>query len=337
MRSVSVLARQLSLGVTSVVLASSLILTGCSGNASSSTKDDSSTGSAVSTTMAAAQAIDDSALVNPGTLTVGLQTGTVGAPFVIVGTSERVEGIDIDLASALAADLGLQVQFVDVGSVDAGLTDRKCDVVMDVTPKHAGSSTIVGDYYESASAFFHRGDQTVVTPSELSGKKVGLQSGSVSESALNNRVLDMQHVPYANLNAAFEALEKGEVDYVLCDVYPGAYLASAYADIACAGVLTEPSAVGIAAQSDNEAVQAAITKSLGTLVANGTYDIVRGRWLGGLPAVTADLVIPNIAMREGATGENGAGDSIENNNQNGSTAGANAVQLPTDDTTYYGE
>lgn len=337
MRSVSVLARQLSLGVTSVALASSLILTGCSGNATSSTKDDSSTGSAASTTMAATQAIDDSALVNPGTLTVGLQTGTVGAPFVIVGTSERVEGIDIDLASALAADLGLQVQFVDVGSVDAGLTDHKCDVVMDVTPKHAGSSAIVGDYYESASAFFHRGDQTVVMPSELSGKKVGLQSGSVSESALNNRVLDMQHVPYANLNAAFEALEKGEVDYVLCDVYPGAYLASAYADIACAGVLTEPSAVGIAANSDNEAVQAAITKSLGNLVANGTYDIVRGRWLGGLPAVTPDLVIPNIAVREGATGEDGAGDSIENNNQNGSTAGANAVQLPTEDTAYYGE
>lgn len=258
-------------------------------------------------------------LVQEGVLTVGLQTGSVSAPFVIVADDGTLSGLDIDVASAIADHLGLSVRFVPVEGVEAPLASGQCDVVMGAVAGNAGSAIIMGDYYESAVAFFHRGEQRVVTVDELMGKTVALQDGSVSQGELDRTALGMMQVTYGNLNEAFAALEAGQIDYVLCDAYSGGYLASAYGDIAFAGALSAPSPISVATSADKGDIQIYGKAALDAVLSDGAMDVVRSSWVGGLPTITGDLQIVGIPAAEGTQAE-GTG-------EDGAAAGANAVIL----------
>ena len=265
-------------------------------------------------------------LVQDGYLTVGLQMNAASVPFVIDTGGGALSGIDVDLASAIASELGLKVSFVSVGSIDGGLAARECDIVMDASADAVSTSTVLGGYYETAAAFFRLGDTGVVTAAELNGKTVGLQAGSVSQSALGNTALNMTQKSFENLNEAFDALTMGEIDYVLCDAYPGAFLASNYPGVSMCGVLNAPAPIGIASSSKSD-LQMAVKDALDTVMANGKFDVIRSRWLGGMESVTVDDVIKDIPAAQPAPAP--AADENDEG-QDGSTAGANAVTVGED-------
>lgn len=335
MRPVRALSTTMRKGAMAFALTGSVLLAGCSGNPLTAIggffKGTSVEAARAEKAKEHEQAVPDENLVMPGTLTVGLPIGTVTAPFAITdNTDDSIEGIDVDLAAALASDLGLKVRYVDVGSAEAALAERACDIVMDVTPERAGSTTVLGGYYELATGFFRKGEATVVGVGDLAGKKVGLQAGSVSEGTLNTVVLDVVRQPYPNLNEAFAALDAGEVDYVLCEAYPGAYLASAYQGIAFVGAINAPTSVGVSARADNAALQEAATKSLSAITKNGVYDIVRSRWIGGMGTVSPEQVIANIQKAEHSGPNTGGAENVDGST-GALTAGANAVVVPSSD------
>lgn len=69
-------------------------------------------------------------ILENGKLKVGVDFGN--PPFA--GETSKAAGIDIDVASAIAQELGLEVEFVDVGtSSDLALSNKKCDIVMGVS------------------------------------------------------------------------------------------------------------------------------------------------------------------------------------------------------------
>ena len=237
-------------------------------------------------------------LVQAGLLTVGLQTNQVSAPFIVTGSGAGLYGIDIDFASAVADKLGLAVRFVEVTEVDNPLATGVCDVVFDAAPSRVKTATIVGGYYETGIAFFSKEAAHVATIDELQGKTVALQDGSVSQGALNRTTLEMEQRPYANLNESFEALVAGEVDYVLCDAYPGAYLAAAYDGASFAGLLTAPTTVGIAAPTDKSQLQLALKEAIAAVSDGGSMDIIRSVWIAGMPALTEADVIADVPIRK---------------------------------------
>ena len=259
-------------------------------------------------------------LVEAGKLTVGINTSSTSAPFAIESSAGSLYGIDIDVASALADDLGLAVRFVEVAGIDSDLSEGKCDLVMDVSSGSSTTATIVGSYYESCPAFFALGDLRVVTTDELNGKTVAVQEGSVSQGVLGRSNLSMEQKTFINLNDAFEALRSGEVDYVLCDAYPGAYLAAAYEGASFVGAISTPTSYGIAVSTDKVNLQTALQQSLDTITNNGVMDVIRSVWVGGMPAISPDQVVQGIQI-EGGTSTAGSAD------QDGTTAGANAVTL----------
>ena len=261
-------------------------------------------------------------LVQAGLLTVGLQTKQVSAPFIVTGSGAGLYGIDIDFASAVADKLGLAVRFVEVDEVDNPLATGVCDVVFDAAPSRVKTATIVGGYYETGIAFFSKEAAHVATIDELQGKTVALQDGSVSQGALNRTTLEMEQRPYANLNESFEALVAGEVDYVLCDAYPGAYLAAAYDGASFAGLLTAPTTVGIAAPTDKSQLQLALKEAIAAVSDGGSMDIIRSVWIAGMPALTEADVIADVPIRKDAPPLDEWGEV-----QDGTNAGSNAVVI----------
>lgn len=271
-------------------------------------------------TAALSPKVESSSLVQAGYLTVGLRTNRAVVPMCIE-VDDSVLGYDVDVASALADELGLKVRFVPVTNVGKSL-GSECDVVMDVSAEESGSSgKVVGSYAEAATAFFHRGDMGVANVEDLASKSVGLQGGSVSQKALAATSLAMTEKTFDNLNDAFVALSSGSIDYVLCDAYPGAYLACMATGVHFVGTLDAPTSEGVAVADANTKLQSEVRDALVSIQSDGRADVIRSRWVGGMPALSANSQIKNVpqSAAAAATAETSGGIS---------TAGANASAAP---------
>lgn len=144
------------------------------------------------------QKIPDSSLHTAGTLTVGLRTQSVTAPMVVASEAGTLQGIDVEIASAIADQLGVDVKFVSVNGPVDGL-QAGCDIVMDVRSGEDSTSTLISGYAESATALFHKGSETDITADSLSGKSVGVQTGSLSERAMGQVLTGMSVQGFSNL------------------------------------------------------------------------------------------------------------------------------------------
>lgn len=247
------------------------------------------------------------ALRQADTLTVGI-LATETAPLSFASADGSRSGIDVDTAHALADALGLpSVSFVSVSDVSSGL-EGGCDVVMGVSAEDAGDATLVGSYAQSATGVFTRRDVTApIDASTLAGATVGVQGGSVSQSTLGGYAVDVSESTFTNLNEAFDALSAGEVDYVVCDALSGAYLATAYPGTVFAGTLDEPVSVGVAVS--NEALATAVDSALSSIQSNGVGDLVRSRWLGAMPALSAESRVTGLTERADDSADASADDA----------------------------
>lgn len=272
-----------------------------------------------------ASSLDQSALMTPGYLTVGLKAASSGAPMCVQGEAGKVFGLEVDIAAALASEMGLKVRYVPVA--DGSALGATCDVIMGGQTDNPNYISIVGTYVESATSFFYRGSNVVLAPTDLGGKSVGIQGGSVSEALLNGTGLKMSQKAYASLNEAFDALDAGEVDFVLCEAYPGAYLASLHKGIGFAGSLEVPVTSGVAVLTENTALASQVQASFDTISQNGILQLIRTRWVGQMPTLTTDSVIQNVPSTETQASEPAATEESTDVEEDAdvSDAGSNAI------------
>ena len=267
-------------------------------------------------------------LHTPGTLTVGLKNSST-APLVIESQS-RLSGMEVELACALADELGLKVAFVRV--VDpAEALGQECDMVMDV----GGTSNayqVVGNIADSAVALFRKGPAGVATVDDIKGKSIALQDGSASQVLLRTTDLQAKEVPTDSLDHAFKLLESGGADYVLCHPMSGAYLSTRHTGISFDGTLNEPASTGLAIAPGDGEVQTAIRDAYAKLKDSGVLDETRRRWLGDIPHLGEESQVANVPVHqtEGQALEPSYdAEQVSSGRLDGSTAGANAASIST--------
>ncbi len=281
--------------------------------------------------------VTEPVIKTPNKLIVGIRSTFAKPPLYMQDTNGRTTGLDVDMASALADTLGLDVEFVVVNQKDTPET-ANCDIIMDVTPADSANLTVVGNYCEAATAFFTKANAHTADISEINGKKVGLQTASASQQALKQTNLSVQEVSFENLNKAFEALSKGEVDFVMCDAYTGAYLANLYDSINMVGTLEVPQAYGVGVSSTNVALQQTIQAAMDKLANNGISDLVHSRWVGSIGVISSSSKIRGVEKKvadaeseDGTNPDSNASASPESSLQepNGevTNAGANAANV----------
>ena len=234
-----------------------------------------------------------------GVLTVGLRDAQA-SPLVIVadGTDaagHSVEGVDVDVARAVADELGLRVQFSCIADVAAAL-GSDCDVVMGVNPLESNGFDVVGNYEQTATALFRSGtDATQATADEVRAARIAVQAGSAAGQALQRLGLEQNEVVRESLMDAFEALSSGEADFVACSSAAGGYLASMRGGIVCAGTLEPPTAYGIAVSNGNTELTAALAEALMRMERNGAISETRRIWLGTADTLDDGAQIQGIA------------------------------------------
>jgi len=195
-------------------------------------------------------------------------------------------GIDIDVARALAAKLGLKLELVSVVASEAAtaLDSKDADVVFSVpfTEQSLARTSIAGSYIADGPVFFTTTDETVTVDS-VGARAIAAQDGSEAFWALENALGPEVVQGFPTLREALQSLNDGKVAIVGGDAVVGAYIARDFPSVQFAGQIEAAHLLGVAVAKDNTALGDAVRASLDELAADGALATVRRTWIGDLP------------------------------------------------------
>ena len=146
-----------------------------------------------------------------------------------------IVGFDIDLATEVAARLGvrLEIQPIDWNAKEMELNGGKIDMIwngMSITPARVEEMNMSKPYIANRQIIIVSEDSGIKTKADLAGKKVAAQAGS---SAIDAMQADAETfatfgdlVEFDNNNAAYLDLKVGRVDAFVVDEVVGKYMIS---------------------------------------------------------------------------------------------------------------
>ncbi len=247
--------------------------------------DDDDGGDAAATTGTTATA--DLGLITPGVLTVASDIPYAPFEFTEPGSSEPV-GFDVDLVTAIAAELGIEdVRFVDQGfdSIILSIKQGRFDMSASswtVTPERAQEVAFGEQYFSANQAILVQQDSTVTTLEDLEGATIGAQRGTVGAD-LAASVPGATVQRYDTGDDAFNALAQGRVEAAITDFPVVAYAAAQKPELKVAAEVPGNLGLGLMFPQENTALRDAFDEGLATIRANGTYDQIYEKWFGEAP------------------------------------------------------
>ena len=166
-------------------------------------------------------------LVNAGKLT--MSTNAAFPPYEMVADDGSFEGIDVEIAQAIAEKLGLELQIDDMG-FDAALQaaqDGKSDIVLagvTVTDERLSVMNFSETYANGVQVVIVK-EGSEVTLDNMGEYMIGTQQGTTGyiycSDTVENGGFGEDHVtPYDNGASAVQALINGQVDCVVIDNAP---------------------------------------------------------------------------------------------------------------------
>lgn len=272
-----------------------------------------------------------------GTLRVGIGGG---APFMVSASDGSASGLDVDMAAAIADQLGLKLEVVTLGSagsevdVDSALRKGDVDIVMGATSSdESGNVWVSKPYTQTGVALFAAPGSKV--PSRDASPKIAAQSSSTSAWAVTNAFGDDALVAKADLLSALSSIETGDSKYVAADAVIGTYAALGQnVDVEPVCVLGSIGGYGVAASADNADLQEAVSGALEALTNNGIAGVVCSKWLGSALDLSALPLVEVSSSAAAATkttdvdaadSDSAAEESVDGEVLPKAEAGSNAV------------
>lgn len=239
---------------------------------------------AAETTAAAAET--EAAAAEVSTIEAGkliMSTNASFPPYEMVADDGSFEGIDVEVADAIAKKLGLELE-VDDMDFDAALLavqQNKSDIVMAGVTVTEDRKLVMNftDSYATGVQVVIVKEGSDVTLDNLGEKMIGTQRGTTGNIYTTDDYGDDHVTAYDNGASAVQALLNGQVDCVVIDSAPAqAYVeANAGLTILDTEYVTENYAIGV--NKDNTALLDAINGALAELTADGTIDAIIGKYI----------------------------------------------------------
>ena len=232
-------------------------------------------------TTAAATAASELKTVEAGKLI--MSTNAAFPPYEMVADDGSFEGIDVEVAGAIAGKLGLEL-VVDDMDFDAALLavqQNKSDIVMAGVTVTEDRQLIMNfsDSYATGVQVVIVKEGSDVTLDNLGEKMIGAQRGTTGYIYTSDDYGDDHVTAYDNGASAVQALINGQVDCVVIDSAPAeAFVASnAGLTILDTEYVTESYAIGV--NKDNTALLDAINQALAELTADGTIQSIVDKYI----------------------------------------------------------
>jgi polar amino acid transport system substrate-binding protein len=212
------------------------------------------------------------AIQQRGTLRVGLDASF--PPFETLDENGQVVGLDADLAQAIAADLGVEVEFVNIGF--DGLYDAlkvgRVDLLLSGLPvdPFLTQDVAYSVNYFNAGQVLVTSDSQINRVEDLAGRTVAVEWGSLADMEarrLRETIPDLQIDTRSDPQAALQA-EIAIVDGVTAFARP---------DLQRITYLTDDW-YAAAVKLDNRALLAEVNRTLTLLIESGELDRLQDQW-----------------------------------------------------------
>jgi len=220
-----------------------------------------------------------------GVLCVGMEASY--PPFEFTDENGALQGLDVDLARALAGRWGVEVQFVDLhydGLVEALLAE-KFDLIISALPYEERLTQDLAYsapyFYSGLQAVSRAKDGPVSQMADLQGKVVAVELGSEAHQYLRLQMRD--HGLRAEIRAectledAVAALRRGEADLVVCDRVEAAPYVRAEDLVGSYALLTSEPLV-IATSRDAATLLKEVYQALQAMREDGTLSHLEELW-----------------------------------------------------------
>ena len=279
--------------LTALLLGTAMVLSlaACGGSASTASSEPASSEAASSeetseaaSSEAASESADAAELttVTAGNLT--MSTNAAFPPYEMTADDGSFEGIDIEVAAAIADKLGLELQ-VDDMDFDAALLaaqNGKSDMVMagvTVTDERQKVMDFSDTYAEGIQSVIVPEDSDIASVDDLAGKTIGTQRGTTGYIYCTDDFGEDSVVAYDNGLTAVQALNNGQVDAVVIDNAPAKEFVAANTGLKIldTAYAQEDYAIGVA--KGNTALLDAINGALKELQADGTLQSIVDKYI----------------------------------------------------------
>ena len=271
--------------ITALMLSSAMMLSlaACGGSASTETvSSEAASSEAVSTEEAASADAAAVTTVNAGKLT--MSTNAAFPPYEMTTDTGDFEGIDIEVAGAIAEKLGLELQ-VDDMDFDAALLaaqNGKSDIVMagvTVTDERQKVMDFSDTYAEGIQSIIVPEDSDIATADDLSGKAIGTQRGTTGYLYCTDDFGEENVIAYDDGLTAVQALNNGQVDAVVIDNAPAQEFVAANPGLKIldTAYAQEDYAIGVA--KGNTQLLDAINGALEELQDDGTLQAIVDKYI----------------------------------------------------------
>ena len=269
----------------SVLLAAGMVfsVTACGASSESTASTEPNTAEAAS----AETASGEFTTVTDGVLT--MSTNAAFPPYEMTNDSGDFEGIDVEIAGAIADKLGLELQIDDM-DFDAALLavqQGKSDMVMagvTVTDERKAVMNFTDSYANGIQSVIVPEGSDIASIDDMEGKLIGTQAGTTgyiycSDTPENGGFGEDNVIAYDNGITAVQALMNGQVDCVVIDNAPAQEFVKANPGLKILDTeyANEDYAIGV--NKDNTALLDAINGALAELKADGTVDSIVAKYI----------------------------------------------------------
>lgn len=264
--------KKLGAVAASLAFAGALALTGC-GNSDAPADAAGSADASGSDTMQ---------LATDGTLTIG--TSAEYEPFEYMEDGEY-KGFDLELAQAIADDLGLELKIenVDFDTIVPGVASgTKYDMgiaAITATPEREKEVGFTDSYYMDDQAIVTMADNTEITGDNYAdalnaeGVKIAVQSGSTAEAFAKENFPNAELVPFKNATDCFAAVQSSQANALVTNRSVAAQLvATSFSNEQVIKQISTGEEYAIAVNKDNTALLDALNDSIAKLTEDGTVD-----------------------------------------------------------------
>ena len=270
-----------------MALAMMLSLAACGKKDEPSVSGSTSTSNGSSVSTSASNGADFTT-VTAGKLT--MSTNASFPPYEMVADDGSFEGIDVEVAGAIAEKLGLELQVDDMG-FDAALQAAqtgKSDMVMagvTITEERQAVMDFSDSYANGVQVVIVKEDSPIQTVDDLANANmIGCQMGTTgyiycSDTPDNGGYGEDHVTPYDDGAAAVQALVNGQVDAVVIDNMPAQEYVAANPGLKILDTefANEDYAIGVA--KGNTALLDAINGALAELKADGTLQSIVDKYI----------------------------------------------------------
>lgn len=223
-----------------------------------------------------------------GVLQVGADVAYAPMEFFEEGTDNAM-GLDVDLATALAEELGVDVEILNTGwdGIIPALQAERFDVIMSsmtITDEREQEIDFIPYFVAGTGILVPAGNpQDIQSLADMCGKSAAVQVGTIQVDQLEAQSEECDEpieISTFDLNPmAVEQLKLGRVDAVLADFPVAGYDARlSEGELELAPQQFESAPYGIGLRKDATELNAAVDNALQAIMDSGKYDEVLADW-----------------------------------------------------------